>query len=69
MRLSVDCRYQGITRPVTEGSLKPHFQRLTWEEIYRDWRSTELQYYWTRQPLEVAGFTRRYHDAARPRVG
>jgi ectoine hydroxylase-related dioxygenase (phytanoyl-CoA dioxygenase family) len=64
VRLSVDYRYQGASQPVTEGSLLPHFNRLSWEEIYRDWRSEELQYYWKRFDLRMAEFTRKYHASA-----
>ena len=46
IRLSVDYRYQGCSKPVTEGSLLPHFNRMAWDEIYKDWTSTEYQYYW-----------------------
>lgn len=46
IRLSVDYRYQGCSKPVTEGSLLPHFNRMGWDEIYADWQSTKYQYYW-----------------------
>lgn len=46
IRLSVDYRYQGCSKPVTEGSLLPHFNRMPWDEIYTDWKSTQYQYYW-----------------------
>ena len=46
MRLSVDFRYQLEGEALTEGCLKPHFERVSWEDIYRDWASTEHQYYW-----------------------
>ena len=46
IRLSVDYRYQGCSKPVTEGSLLPHFNRMKWDEIYRGWNSEEYQYYW-----------------------
>jgi len=46
IRLSVDYRYQGNSKPVTDGSLLPHFNRMAWDEIYKDWTSTEYQYYW-----------------------
>jgi ectoine hydroxylase-related dioxygenase (phytanoyl-CoA dioxygenase family) len=46
IRLSVDYRYQGSSQPVTEGSLLPHFNRMAWDEIYTDWKSTQYQYYW-----------------------
>ena len=42
IRLSVDYRYQGVSKPVTDGSLLPHFNRMAWDEIYKDWASTEI---------------------------
>lgn len=46
MRLSVDFRYQLEGEKLTAGCLEPHFARLSWEEIYRGWRSQQYQYYW-----------------------
>ena len=46
IRLSVDYRYQGWSKPVTEGSLLPHFNRMSWDEIYKEWDSEQYQYYW-----------------------
>lgn len=46
MRLSVDYRYQLEGEALTEIVLHPHFQRVSWDEIYRDWQSDELKYYW-----------------------
>ena len=46
MRLSVDFRYQLEGEALTEGCLKPHFDRISWDEIYQDWKSNELKYYW-----------------------
>ncbi|MBW3624990.1 MAG: phytanoyl-CoA dioxygenase family protein [Armatimonadetes bacterium] len=53
LRLSVDYRYQPISGPVTRGSLLPHYARHAWPEIYQGWRSTELQGYWERLPLNI----------------
>jgi ectoine hydroxylase-related dioxygenase (phytanoyl-CoA dioxygenase family) len=54
MRLSVDFRYQLEGEALTPICLQPHFQRLSWEEIYRDWESKEFQYYWRdKQYVEV----------------
>ena len=39
MRLSVDFRYQRRGRSSRTCVLKPHFERLTWEEIYEGWQS------------------------------
>jgi len=46
MRLSVDFRYQLEGEALTQGCLKPHFERVSWEEIYRDWKSDKFKYYW-----------------------
>lgn len=46
LRLSVDFRYQPLSHPVRADSLQPHYGRLSWEEIYAGWASTEGQYYW-----------------------
>ncbi len=56
MRLSVDYRYQLEGEALTAGVLEPHFQRLSWEEIYSGWRSTEHQYYWRDLDYEVVPF-------------
>ncbi len=56
-RLSVDYRYQAVSKPVTEGSLQPHFGRFSWDWVYEEWQSKEFQYYWTDFDLELAPFT------------
>jgi ectoine hydroxylase-related dioxygenase (phytanoyl-CoA dioxygenase family) len=56
LRLSVDFRYQLEGEALTEGCLEPHFQRLTWAEIYEGWDSDELQYYWKDLDYEVVPF-------------
>lgn len=61
LRLSVDYRYQRATDPIADYVLVPHGVQLTWEEIYRDWKSDKYQYYWhahdltpvPREPLTV----------------
>ena len=45
IRLSIDARYQAISEPIEEKSLKPHC-KLTWEEVYDGWTEENLQYYW-----------------------
>jgi ectoine hydroxylase-related dioxygenase (phytanoyl-CoA dioxygenase family) len=46
MRLSVDFRYQLEGEALTETCLQPHFNRVSWEDIYREWKSDDLKYYW-----------------------
>jgi hypothetical protein len=52
LRVSVDYRYQGVSQPVVADSLEPHYGRMTWEEIFKDWTSN-LPWYWSRQPLNI----------------
>ncbi len=46
MRLSVDFRYQAERQDTTERCLRPHFERLDWQDIYRDWDRDDLKFYW-----------------------
>ncbi|MCW3094890.1 MAG: Protein involved in biosynthesis of mitomycin antibiotics/polyketide fumonisin [Chthonomonadaceae bacterium] len=55
LRLSVDFRYQPLSHPVAPSSLRPHFDRQTWEEIYTDWNSARYQYYWRDLPIRTSG--------------
>jgi len=52
IRLSLDVRYQPVDQPVEEGSLKPHCE-LSWENIYANWKSDDLKYYWKSLPLQL----------------
>ncbi len=46
LRLSVDYRFQREGEPLTEECLHPHFGRVSWDDIYRDWTRDDLKYYW-----------------------
>jgi ectoine hydroxylase-related dioxygenase (phytanoyl-CoA dioxygenase family) len=56
MRLSVDFRFQLEGERLTPPVLEPHFQRLTWDDVYEGWTSTELQYYWRDLSYELVPF-------------
>jgi hypothetical protein len=64
VRLSLDVRYQSVREPVEERSLQPHCP-LAWEEIYRNWRSQEYQYYWRKQTLRLVPFDDAYQQPGR----
>lgn len=56
LRISLDNRYQGLDQPIADHMLLPHLRshhELTWEEVYRDWQSQDLQYYWKKLDLKV----------------
>lgn len=51
IRLSVDYRYQRASDPVMDKVLTPHQGRLSWEEVYEGWESTDFQYHWQQYEL------------------
>ena len=55
-RLSVDFRWQLEGQALTPGCLEPHFQQITWDEIYAGWSSDEHQWYWRDLDYEVVPF-------------
>ena len=49
LRVSLDNRYQRVGDPIAEHMLNPHMSSMssiTWDAVYADWTSDELQYYW-----------------------
>lgn len=49
MRISLDNRYEGEGNRIADHMLVPHLtdiSPLSWEEVYKDWKSDELEYYW-----------------------
>jgi len=52
IRLSCDYRFQSIEEEIDPSSLQPHIGSTTWEEIYRDWKSEKLKYYWKSNSLK-----------------
>ncbi len=52
-RISVDYRYQNLDLPVVADSLRPHYERTSWEKIYEGWHNDDLKYYWTKLGQEV----------------
>lgn len=65
LRLSVDYRYQGVSQPIVGDGLLPHYNRLTWDQIYADWGDTNLQYYWRDLNLQIATRDRSFHESAK----
>lgn len=61
MRLSTDWRFQLEGEALTEPSLRPHFDRISWGEIYKGWRSPDLQYYWKRKTYQVVPWDEAKH--------
>ncbi len=56
LRVSLDNRYQAVDDPIAEHMLEPHlniFNTLQWADVYRNWESDELKYYWKEHELTV----------------
>lgn len=62
MRLSVDFRYQLEGEALTDVCLKPHFNRISWEETYKDWHSTRYQYYWNDKQFTTDAWDSTMHE-------
>ena len=49
LRISLDNRYAVLGSSISEHMLRPHYDIANdgeWEQVYRDWKSKELQFYW-----------------------
>jgi hypothetical protein len=71
LRVSLDNRYQREGDRIAAHMLQPHLSDqypLTWEEVYQDWQSDDLKYYWRRikhrEVPRYAGYARRGFDEA-----
>ena len=62
LRMSIDARYQRASEPIAPGSLQPHCQPSTWEEVYAGWPETELKYYWRKWEMEIKEYDNSYHE-------
>ncbi|MCH2211794.1 MAG: phytanoyl-CoA dioxygenase family protein [Fuerstiella sp.] len=67
LRISLDNRYQRVKDPIADHMLDPHLSAmspLTWEDIYRHWTKTDLQYYWKQFDNPVLPKITKYVDIA-----
>ena len=64
MRVSLDNRYNPVGEPISERMLIPHSPvgELTWEEIYQDWQSDDLKYFWRKYNDPVVPHSMEYQD-------
>lgn len=61
MRISADYRYQGVSEPMLDTFLMPHYS-TSWDDIYPGWESTEFQYYWQKQDVRFGERDWSYYD-------
>jgi Phytanoyl-CoA dioxygenase (PhyH) len=54
IRLSCDYRFQSAAEEIEPGSLLPHYEVTTWEDIYSSWQNDRIKYYWKREQLSFS---------------
>jgi hypothetical protein len=62
LRMSMDVRFQLVSEPFNIDNANPDGQPLSWDEVYRDWQSDALKYYWRRLPLTLKPFDPLWFD-------
>jgi len=65
LRVSLDNRYQAVDATIADHVLTPHldgFGGLTWEDVYADWESDDLKYYWQNTDTPVIERDAAYFD-------
>jgi hypothetical protein len=69
LRLSTDYRFTGISHAICETNLRLHFswqvKELTFENLYKNWKTESLKYYWKKLPLHVVPPTEAWYHTAR----
>jgi hypothetical protein len=62
LRMSMDVRYQLVSEPFNADNANPDGQPLSWEDVYSNWKSDALKYYWKRLPLTLKPFDRQWFE-------
>jgi hypothetical protein len=63
LRQSFDARYQRLSDPVADLAVKPYAGIFPdWEEVYADWKTDDLKYYWKQQGARVVPFDTSYYE-------
>jgi hypothetical protein len=62
LRQSFDARYQRLSDPIAEVSVRTYADMCTWEETYANWQRDDLKYYWRRPEVRVVPFDRSYYE-------
>jgi len=62
LRHSIDARYQKASEPISSVSMDAYSGCGSWDEIYADWKSDDLKYYWRAQNPDIQDFDYQYYD-------
>ncbi|MBC8242564.1 MAG: phytanoyl-CoA dioxygenase family protein, partial [Alphaproteobacteria bacterium] len=61
LRHSLDSRYQRASEPISAVSMDAYAGCGGWDEIYADWKSDELKYYWRAQNPKIQPLDYQYY--------
>jgi hypothetical protein len=62
LRQSFDARYQRLSDPVAEVAVEPYAGIFKWDEVYADWKTDDLKYYWKKVGANVVPFDTSYYE-------
>jgi ectoine hydroxylase-related dioxygenase (phytanoyl-CoA dioxygenase family) len=62
LRQSFDARYQRLSDPIADVSVRTYGDIMTWDEVYAGWARDDLKYYWRAQGARVVPYDRQYYD-------
>lgn len=62
LRQSFDARYQRLSDPVAEVAVQPYAGIFKWDEVYADWKTEDMKYYWQKIGAKVVPFDTSYYE-------
>ncbi len=62
LRQSFDARYQRLADPIAQLNCDTYANLFAWDEVYADWKSDDLKYYWLKQGAKIVPYDRQYYD-------
>ncbi len=62
LRQSFDARYQRLSDPIADVSVRTYGDMMTWDEVYAGWACDDLKYYWRTAGVRIVPLDRQYYD-------
>lgn len=62
LRQSFDARYQRLSDPIADVSIRTYADMCSWEDTYATWQQDDLKYYWQRPDVKIVPFDRSHYD-------
>ncbi len=62
LRQSFDARYQRLSDPIADVSVRTYGDMFAWDEVYADWKRDDLKHYWIREGAKIVPYDRQYYD-------